>query len=152
MHPVGYIQSSCWVRQAHDLLHLWQGLYMSLQAHSVHLASSHSFKSKLRKYVDGHTCRICLKNFWTRERCPNHVRYRSQVCYANALMRGPVLSQEEADELDSIDCLEHQKLYAVGRRRHKAVLPCVQMPGPLLPVIPICASSHHPLGLGHNYY
>ena len=125
---------------------------MSFQAHSVHLASSHLIKSKMRKYVDGRTCRICLKNFWTRERCLNHVRYRSKVCYANALMRGPVLSQEEADELDSIECPGNQVLYAAGRRRHKAVLPCIQMPGPLLPVIPLRNSSHHPLGFGHNYH
>ena len=123
----------------------------SSQSHSVHMCSKHGVKSRFRRYVDGHVCRICLRNFWTRERCLNHVRYRSVICKSNTLMRGPVISNEEADSLDQMDCSEHSRLYALGKRRCNADLPCIQNQGPLLPIITIHSSSHHRLGFGHNY-
>jgi len=122
----------------------------SLQAHSVHLSSSHNIKSKFRRYVDGATCRVCLRNFSSRECCLNHVRYRSKVCYANALMRGPVLTIEEADALDQQERSEYQALHRAGKRRHVASVPCMQAHGPLLPIITLRHSEHHPLGYGHN--
>jgi len=125
---------------------------MSLQAHSVHLARSHGIKSKFRMYVDGPTCRICLVNFGSRERCLNHVRYRSKVCYANSLMRGPILSSQQADELDLLERPEHKALYSAGKRRHTAEHPCLRAHGPLLPILTLRGSSHHPLGLGYNYF
>ena len=67
-------------------------------------------------------------------------------------MRGEVLIQEEAVLLDSQECLDNQTLYAVGKRRHKADLPCVQLHGPLLQVVTFFPSNHHPLGVGHNYH
>ena len=124
----------------------------SLQQHSVHLSSSHSIKSKWRKYVDGSVCTICLKQFWTRERCLNHISHRSQVCRANALMRGPRITQEESDRMDKEGCACHRTLHANGKRRHKSEIPPIQTVGPLLLVIAISHSNHHSFGQGHNYY
>ena len=124
----------------------------SLQAHSVHNSSSHGIKSKFRRYVDGTHCRICLCQFWTRERCLNHVRYRSKICQANTLMRGPVLSQEESDALDRECCAENQLLHSAGKRRHFVDFPVIRLIGPLLLVLTLRHSGHHPLGFGYNYH
>lgn len=123
----------------------------SNQAHSVHLASSHNIKCKFRCYVDGPTCRICLKNFDTRERCLNHAK-KCKVCRVNLLARGPVISIEEAEELDSSSCAAHQALYAAGKRRHFAAVPVMVSHGPLLPIIALSPSTHHALGVGYNYH
>jgi len=123
----------------------------SLQSHALHMSSKHGVKNKFRKYVDGPICRVCLVNFWSRERCLNHVRYRSPVCRANNIWRGPVLSDEEANSLDQSECTENKRLYAAGKRRHQAALPCIRVCGPLLPILTEHSSAHHPLGRGHNY-
>ena len=68
------------------------------------------------------------------------------------LMRGPVLTQEESDALDSIDCPSNVLLHRAGKRRHFAEFPCVRLHGPILPILTIRQSSHHPLGFGHNYH
>ena len=82
----------------------------------------------------------------------NHVRYRSNVCRENLLIRPPELSQTDADQLDILEQASFRRMQACGHRRHKAVLPCVQAAGPLLPIVvdPNCESAHHPLGRGHS--
>lgn len=123
----------------------------SHQAHAVHLASKHAIKCKFRRFVDGPVCRIRLKNFGTRVRCINHAK-KCLVCKMNLLIRGPVISQAEADELNAAECQRNVKLYAAGRRSHHAEVPCIQGCGPLLPIIASQPSSHHALGVGHNFY
>ena len=125
----------------------------SAQSHALHLSSKHGIKSKFRRYVDGSVCKVCLVQFWSRERCLNHIRYRSVVCKANHLFRGPVLSLDEAKSLDLEACTVNRKLHASGKRRHNvpADEPCVRLSGPLLPIITARSSSHHPLGFGANY-
>ena len=125
----------------------------SLQAHSVHSFRAHGIKCKLRKYVPHTHCLICLREFWTRERCLNHVRYRSQVCRFNSILRGPILDDVEADALDQ-KCLKHNRqLHASGRRRHAVDRPSIILQGPLLPIILMegQASAHHSLGVGHRH-
>ena len=127
-------------------------LSSSLQAHSVHLASAHGIKSKFRKFVDSSVCKVCLTQFWTRERCLNHVRYRSMICKNNLLLRGPSLSEAEAAACDEIDRADNRAFYARGLRACHVDLPPVRVLGPMLPIVPLGrTSSHHPLGLGHNY-
>ena len=123
---------------------------MSFQAHSVHLARKHGIKSKFRRYVDGHVCRVCLVSFGSRERCLNHVRYRSHICRLNHILRGPVIDRDQADSLDLEEASENSQLYSEGLRRHAAKVPCIQTFGPLLPIVVANPSSHHPLGWGHN--
>jgi hypothetical protein len=123
----------------------------SLQAHSVHLARKHGIKSSLRRYVDSPVCRICMVNFTSRERCLNHVRYRSKVCKINVLLRGPCISQEEATNLDEQELEDNRKLYAGGKRRHFVRTPCFRVEGPLLPVLNSHHSEHSALGYGYNY-
>ena len=125
---------------------------MSYQAYSVHMSRCHTVKSKYRMYVDGHVCKVCLVNFGTRERCINHVRYRSKVCKFNYLLRGPVMSEIDASLMDALDHEDNRKLYATGKRRHQALCPCVRAHGPLRPLINERSSSHHALGFGHNYH
>jgi hypothetical protein len=122
----------------------------SLQAHSVHLSSKHQIKCKFRRYVDGNTCQVCLVNFGTRERCLNHVRYRSNVCRINYVMRGPSLTNDEAIALDSKDHEANRVLYSQCKRRHQAGSPCLQSLGPFLPILVERPSMHHHLGVGHN--
>ena len=71
----------------------------------------------------------------------------------NALMRGPLLSQFEADALDMACLRENRKLHAAGMRRHTAVKPSFRLDGPLEPILLMDsqASDHHPLGVGQRY-
>ena len=99
-------------------------------------------------------CPVCLKQFWSRERVVNHIRYRSKVCLANLKLRGPCLTTLEADELDVVEHGAHAKLARSGLRSHHASIPAVQLAGPLQSVfaIPGTESLHHALGRGHNYW
>mgnify|MGYP006893448882 CR=1 FL=1 len=88
-----------------------------------------------------------------RERCLNHVRYRSNICLSNVKLRGPLLSDAEANALDD-DCRdENVILHRAGKRRHHVVSPSIRLQGPLLPIFLLEGheSNHHPLGRGHNY-
>ena len=128
--------------------------FQSQQSLALHKFKAHGVKNIARRLVDGVHCPVCLKLFWTRERVINHVRYRSGVCLANLLIRGPCLSVSEAEELD---CLEHGAHVAkskAGQRSHHAAIPAVQLQGPLLSllVLPGTESAHHPLGKGHNHW
>ena len=82
----------------------------------------------------------------------NHIRYRSQVCKANLLLRGPCLSEDEADALDGHEHGAHVSLQKKGKRRHHAELPVIRLQGPLCTVFSMlgCYSEHSVLGVGHN--
>ena len=115
--------------------------------------SKHGIKSDMRRYVPFTYCLVCLREFEQRELCLNHVRYRSKVCRNNLLIRGPVLSREEAQALDDECKPRNRKLHAAGRRRHHVEMPSFYRSGPLLPILlaPGQFSAHHPLGKGHRY-
>ena len=90
-------------------------LSKSHQAHSVHMFRAHGVKSDMRRYVPSTHCLVCLREFGERETCLNHVRYRSKVCHNNLLLRGPVLSVEEACVLDDACKARNRQLHAAGR-------------------------------------
>ena len=75
------------------------------------------------------------------------------VCHNNLLIRGPILSEEEARALDDACKARNRQLHATGRRRHHVNAPSFYLPGPLLPILlpPGTSSAHHPLGIGHRY-
>ena len=116
----------------------------------------HGVKNIWRQYVGYHVhCPVCLKLFWSRERVLNHIRYRSKVCKHNLLLRGPIISEEDALIIDKAEALGHIKLAHSGRKRCAAVEPVLRLHGPLLPTIlnpGTVTSGHHQLGRGHNYY
>ena len=60
---------------------------------------------------------------------------------------------EESASLDDECKADNVKLHAQGRRRHHVTKPCVQLCGPLLPILLDDGqfSAHHSLGAGHNY-
>ena len=125
----------------------------SLQAHTVHSFRVHGIRSKLRRYVPHTHCLICLREFWTRERCLNHIRYRSQVCRLNSVLRGPILNDVETEALDQEWLTHNRQLHASGRRRHAVDRPSIILQGPLLPIVLMegQASAHHSLGVGHRH-
>ena len=127
--------------------------FSSEQSLALHRFKAHGLKNQMRQYVDGTHCPVCLRQFWSRERIINHIRYRSQVCRTNIMLHGPCLSVEEADILDRSENGANTGLQRKGRRRHHAELPAVRLQGPLQTVfsLPGCHSEHHPLGFGHNY-
>ena len=98
-------------------------------------------------------CPICLLDFHTRTRLLNHLKYRSKLCATTLLSSEvPLISRENADELDSKERDFHRALYARGQRRHKAKENVFRVPGPLL-VNPLAPhNSSHPLGLGRNHF
>ena len=93
-----------------------------------------------------------MVEFHTRERVMNHIKFRSHVCRENLLMRPPILTHEQADELDAAQYSEIRKLAARGQRRSHASVPCVRLQGPLISVVidPKYESAHHALGRGRN--
>ena len=123
----------------------------SFHSFSGHMFAKHGVKNPMRRYVgDEKHCVFCLKHFWTRERLINiHLR-RSKVCRNMHLMNEPPLSELESEEFDKLDRMLHKDLQHSGHRRHKAKLPCVQLAGPLPPLIVLNPSAHHRLGRGHH--
>ena len=124
------------------------------QKYSVHLFKVHHIKSIERKYVNTTHCPICMIEFWTRERILNHLRYKSQVCRQNLLLRGPLLSDCEADSLDRDELVDSIRPLSVQLlRRHHTLKPCFRLPGPLPHTIidPATTSDHHSLGIGRQY-
>ena len=128
--------------------------FSSDQAVALHKFKAHGLKNQMRLFVEGSHCPACFKQFWTRERIANHIRYRSHVCRHNILLRGPCLSVEQADQLDIEERGAHAGLQRKGKRRHSAELPVVRLHGPLRTVfaLPGCDSEHHELGVGHNFW
>ena len=127
--------------------------FRSKQSLSVHKFKCHNVKSYVRKYVARTFCTVCLREFWSRERCVNHLRYRSKVCLSNMLFRGPLLTDAEADVMDDECKAANVRLQHGGKRRHHVDHPSIRLEGPLEPILLVdCQeSSHHPLGVGHNY-
>ena len=121
---------------------------------ALHRFRKHGIKNVWRSYVNITHCLVCLKEFGSRERVINHVRFKSKVCQNQLYLRGPLLSEDEASNLDQADATLNVKLYSKGQRRHHVSSPVVRLPGPLLPILleDGSESPHHPLGKGHNYY
>ena len=71
------------------------------------------------------------------------------------MLRGPIVDEPEALKLD-VPCAADAVAYQnKGRRRAFASCPVIRLAGPLQPVFTAPGSqvsSHHALGLGHNYY
>ena len=132
--------------------------FPSLQMMTLHASEAHGVKNIYRQYVGPNWhCLVCMKMFWRRERVVNHIRYHSKVCRNHLLTKPPRLpyTSEQADAFDSGVAKDNRDLHHKGCRRHKAVLPCMQLQGPLLHITtlrPGTESSHHPLGRGHNYW
>ena len=128
----------------------------TFQQLSLHMFKKHGVKCIWKTYVgDFLHCRVCLKLFSNRECVLNHIKRRSKICRHNALLRGPVCTAEEANNLDQRDAPANAALCRAGKRRHSVVHPAVQLQGPRLPILPIdCTTSsrHHFLGRGHNYF
>jgi hypothetical protein len=128
----------------------------SKQQMAMHAFKVHKVKSIWKNYLGNLLfCPICLKYFHTRERVLNHVRYRSETCRHNLVLRftDTLWTDNEIAEmdLDEADC--HKKSQASGKRRHQAEAPVVQLAGPLQPVLLLgTQSAHHPLGMGHRHF
>ena len=119
---------------------------------ALHKFKVHKVKSIWKNYLgDLLFCPICLKFFHTRERVLNHIRYRSEVCRHNLVLRDIKWIEQQILEFDSSDELAHKEAQATGKRRHHAGDPVLQLAGPLQPILLIGkASAHHPLGVGHR--
>ena len=127
--------------------------FTSLQQLSLHMFKARQVRNQMRLFVDTTHCCVCLKEFRTRERCLNHVRYRSAVCRANLLLRGPLISESEASRIEESEKVHNASIARAGKRRHHVTEPAVQLSGPLLPVVSLTqvSGNHHPLGNGHSY-
>ena len=127
--------------------------FPSLQSLSLHAFKAHGVKNQCRQYVGAEWhCLVCMKMFWSRERVVNHLRYRSTVCRNHRMINPPPYSTEQADVFDLEEAKSNREMHHRGSRRHKAMKPCIQLSGPIMPITTSCPSSHHPLGRGHNYW
>ena len=129
--------------------------FASHQSLCVHQCKAHGIKNICRRYVGSEIhCVVCMKLFWNRERVVNHVRYRSKICRDWHFQFPPYYTQGQADEFDDAEAKPNRDLHHVGSRRHKASRPCIQLAGPLVPIVVTDGtfSKHHPLGRGHQYF
>ncbi len=67
---------------------------------SLHAFKSHGIKDPIRLHVRTNVCPVCLKGFSTRERILEHVRRGRTSCRHQLILMGPVMSENQADELD----------------------------------------------------
>jgi uncharacterized C2H2 Zn-finger protein len=107
----------------------------------VHKMRVHGWLHEARRMLDSSFCTVCLKEFHSRTRVLAHVMAKSAVCRMNLALRPFRLSPEHAAMLDSdarvIDRVDTKS----GWRRGTAHLACVQLAGPLLPVLPLVADT-----------
>ena len=147
-------------RTQRDIQQVWTcstcgACFKAKQALAVHSYRKHCQKRVERLYLDSTHCTVCLVEFWSRERVIAHISEKSHVCRHNLVLRGPVLTQDQADELDREELQEQIRANrSCGLRRSHAHKPCVRLQGPLPNVIPLCdvAGEHHPLGIGHKWH
>ena len=126
------------------------------QALAVHNLKMHGLKRKERLLVATTHCTICMTEFWTRERVVAHIAEKSKICRINLSMHGPVLSEQEADELDRRELEQNIRPNAhLGHRRHHVTVPCLRLPGPLINIVPLqeyeLKETYHPLGNGRRW-
>ena len=119
----------------------------------LHMFKKHQIKHPVRRYVDGTHCTICMKEFWSRERLLNHLKYKSDVCRLSLMTKNPILTEVEAVALDDAECGVNIALAKSGRRRHFVQKPCVQLHGPFVVCMMFDADGggHHPLGAGRQF-
>ncbi len=97
---------------------------------ALHMFKHHGVKDNIRLYVSGTRCPICLKEFWQREVLLNHVRRGRTPCKRQVLLRGPVLTVAQADEVELGLRSFYQKQHRRGLRRHAVEDPCIRVHGP----------------------
>ena len=88
----------------------------------------------MNQYVHSSTCPVCFTCFHTRPRILQHVRYRSKKCHDALIRRGPILSKEQADEMDRLCKPDMRSLYKLGRRRNFAEISCLKQKEPITPL------------------
>ena len=83
----------------------------------------------------------------------NHIKYKSDVRRENLMMYPPMLTHEQANELDNVANRHVAELRTHGLRESFAAKPCMQAYGPMRCVVvdPSRESGHHILGRGRNY-
>ena len=109
----------------------------SRQSCNLHMHKKHGWLPECHYLVQGTTCPICLKAFFTRARVLEHIQYKSKTCFYNLLLRGRVLSRGEAWALlENIRSIETPTA-RTGYRRARAVLPVAQAYGPRIPCLPV---------------
>jgi hypothetical protein len=99
---------------------------------ALHRKVTHSLDDGLSRYVSDVFCPVCLVYFHSRVRLLNHIRYKSAVCRTNLILQGPVLTAEEASELDCQCRPGHRELASKGLRPHVALAPCFRGSGSLV--------------------
>ena len=102
----------------------------SNQQLELHQFKHHGVKNPIRLFVDGTRCPICLKEFWQREVYLNHVKRGRTPCRRQLVMRGPVLTVAQADEIDLALKPFYCKQSRRGLRRHAVEKPCIRVAGP----------------------
>ena len=86
-------------------------------------------------YVRDNVCPVCLKGFTTRERILEHARRGRTPCRCQLLLMGPIMTENQADELDESLKVFYRDLHHKGQRRHRADAPRVLASGPPTPCL-----------------
>ncbi len=107
----------------------------SVQQLALHLFKHHGIKDDIRLYVSGTRCPICLTEFWQREVLLNHIKRGRTPCKRQVMLRGPVLTVAQADEIELALRPFYKKQHNRGKRRHAVEAPCVRAHGPKLKFI-----------------
>ena len=114
--------------------HLCGRLENSLQQLKLHNFKKHGIKDSIRLQFDTTHCVICLKEFHQRENVINHLK-KVRFCNQQLRLRRPLLTEEQADNIE-IALRDHNRaLSRAGKRRHTKDRPCRQGEGPKWPCI-----------------
>jgi len=103
-------------------------LFPSRGALWAHAARAHGHRHPARKFTFGTSCVLCLREFWTRERCVHHlVRARcidviSRVCVP--------LTDDEARQLDAAAAHVQTENVRAGKSSRQADRPATRLSGP----------------------
>jgi len=91
------------------------------QQHALHVFRVHGIKNSVRLMISRTTCYSCFRQFHTRERYLNHIRYASKSFYAAHCFVGNVLSVCEADDIDNNRKSLHRQQAALLNSHSKAL-------------------------------
>ncbi len=94
-----------------------------------HMFKMNGVKSRIGYHVDGVSCKICLKLFWTRTRLLHHLSQRSSKCREAYYVIDHCMSCSERDALDKLESERLKVQKQKGFLRLYAEQPVVRLYG-----------------------
>ena len=98
----------------------------------AHRFNKHQVTCVARRFSPSTVCNACLIDFHFRPRLIIHLQHKKRVCLSRLQHSFPPLSEEETQQLDSIDAAHLRTVRSAGSRLPIHRLPCTRYVGPVL--------------------